>query len=160
MEFFKYTTKYMYEENKKIINELQRLQVLKQHLNISISLNDLRDNNMKCVRLRESIEIFVKQLQLETKSSSIVVKVWNNCLLLAKSFDLNEIYTIIEVLQALKNLQLSCEIAKLVLQLKSIKSSDFQYYLKLAVFVIVQEINSNDTGICTFLLHYRNLIVH
>lgn len=147
MEFFKYTKKYLNAENKTVVDELQRIQNLKQNLNISITLNDLRDKNMKCIRLHESVKNFAHQLQMETKTStSIIVKVWNNCLLLARSFDFNEIYTIIEVLKELQNLQLSCEIAKLVLQLKSISSGDFQYYVKFAVLLIVQEINSNETS--------------
>lgn len=145
LEFLKYTSKFMNKDNQKIVSEIQRLQTLKTHLNISISLTELRDPKLRHIRLNESVSVLIEHLQL-AKSTAILTHAWSNCLLLAKSLDLNEIYTIVQLLKKVKNLQFTCEMAKLVLELKSITSADVLYYVELAVLLIVQEMNALETG--------------
>lgn len=135
----------MNKENQKIFSEIQRLQTLKTHLNISISLTELRDPKLRQNRLHESVSVLIEHLRLG-KSTAILANAWNNCLLLAKSLAFNDIYTIVQLLKNVKNLEFTCEMAKLVLELNYIEAADVNYYVELAVLLIVQEMNASEIG--------------
>lgn len=131
-------------KDRRLYDEVVRVQHLRQQFDLDVTLVDLRDSVNCEFLLQEGIQYLydnLKDCQL-----NIVQKTWNDMEQLAKALQLDQLQCVVYLLKHFKNLNFSCIIGKVVVDLYVVNVSNYVYYVDLAVLLLVQQMEAVVTG--------------
>lgn len=131
-------------KDRRLYDEVVRLQNLRQQFDLDVTLVDLRKACNCEFLLQEGIKYLydnVKDCQ-----SNIVQKAWNDIEQLAKALQLDQLKCVVYMLRHFRNLNFSCIIGKVVVCLCVVNASNYVYYVDLAVLLLVQQMEAVITG--------------
>lgn len=128
----------------RLYNEVVRMQLLRKQFDLDVTLVDLRDSVNSELLLQEGIQYLYDNLK--NFQSNIVQKAWNDIEQLAIALQLDQLQCVVYMLKHFRNLNFSCIIGKVVVDLCVVNASNYVYFVELAVLLLVQQMEAVVTG--------------
>lgn len=126
--------------DRRLYNEVVRVQKLREHFDIDVTLLDLRDADNCEFILQEGIQYLY--YNLKDCKTNMVQKAWNDIHQLAIAIQLDQLQCVVYMLKHFSNLNFSCIIGKIVVDLCMVNASNYVYYVDLAVLLLVQQMEA------------------
>lgn len=131
-------------KDRRLYNEVVRMQNLRKHFDLDVTLIDLRDSVHCEFLLQEGIQYLYDNLK--DCQTNFVQKAWNDLDQLAIALQLDQLKCVVYMLKHFRNLNFSCIIGKVVVGLCVVNASNYIYYVDLAVLLLVQQMEAVVTG--------------
>lgn len=131
-------------KDRRLYDEVVRVRHLRQHFDLDVTLIDLRDSVNCEYLLQEGIQYLYDNLK--DCQSNIVQKAWNDIEQLAIALQLDHLQCVVCMLKHFRNLNFSCIIGKVVVDLCVVNASNYVCYVDLAVLLLVQQMEAVVTG--------------
>lgn len=144
MELLAEVSEKLNDYDRRLYDDVVRVQQLRQQFDLDVSLVELRDFGNCEIFLQEGIQYLYENLKQH--QPNIVHKVWNEIEQLARALQLDHLQCIVRMLKHFGNLNFSCIIGKVVVDLCIVNSSNYVHYVDLAVLLLIQQMEAVVNG--------------